>query len=470
MSCPKVDSLPQRIHMVGILGIGLSAIARILAARGHQVSGSDLHASPIRDDLERLDIEVHIGHAAGNVVGADLLIVSSAIPESNPEIQAAKSMGIPVLKRQDVMARIMAGSDGIAVAGTHGKTTTSAMIAVIFERMGLSPTFIVGGMIAELGTNAGAGRGPHFVIEADEYDHMFHGLNPWLAVVTNVEMDHPDCYQDIADMRAAYDVFLTKVSLDGGIVACADSPELVRVLRECEQREQGIAPVVTYGRSREVDYVVRDVQPNERGGVDYRIYKGQEPWETVSLCVAGAHNALNATAALIVADRCGLERHRAAQVLSGFKGVLRRFEIKGECQDIVIIDDYAHHPTQVSATLSAARLRYPKRRIWVVLQPHTYSRTVALLHEFSNCFGDADRVIITDIYAARLREKATISGRDLADAVVHEDVRYLGTLDEVVAFLLDELSGGDLLLTCGAGNGYTIGERVLAELEERGKR
>ena len=467
MSRSGDDSLPQHIHMVGILGIGLSAIARVLAARGHQVSGSDLHSSPIRNDLERQGIEVYIGHAAENVAGAELLIISSAIPDGSPEVRVARRLGIPVVKRQGMMAKMMAGSKGIAVAGTHGKTTTSAMIAVILEKVGLSPTFIVGGMIAELGTNARAGQGPYFIIEADEYDHMFYGLRPQVAVVTNVEMDHPDCYGDIADMRAAYGVFLRQVPSDGNIVACADSAELERVLQESGQE---IAPVVTYGRSREADYVVQDMQPNEAGGVDCRIYKRQKLWAELSLRVPGVHNALNGTAALIVAEGCGVESHKAASALSGFRGVLRRFEVKGECQGIVIVDDYAHHPTQVAATLSAARLRYPKRRIWAVLQPHTYSRTAALLDAFATCFGDADKVIITDIYAARSREKPIISAKDLAEAIEHEDVRYLGSFGEVVAYLLSEMSGGDLLLTLGAGNGYTIGERVLTELREQGKR
>lgn len=460
-------ALPRRIHMVGIGGIGLSAIARVLAAWGHAVTGSDLRTSSITEELKGLGVEVHEGHAARQINGAELVVMSSAIPEDNPEIVAARRAGIPVLKRKGLLTKMMAGSFGIAVAGTHGKTTTASMISFLLERLGHSPTFIVGGIITELGTNARAGRGKYFVIEADEYDRMFHGLEPRIAVVTNIEMDHPDCYDSIEDLRAAFGEYLERVPRDGRIVACADSPELTRVLAG---RERGAPLVVTYGLSPDADYLVEHVRPNHWGGVDYRVIAAGVEWGSFSLRVPGVHNALNATAALAVADLLGIDRTTAGHVLASFRGVSRRFELKGERHGIVVVDDYAHHPTEVRATLAAARLRYAGRRLWAVFQPHTYSRVRALLAEFATCFGHADEVIVTDIYAARWREKPVIRATDLVRAIQHERVRHMSGHDQVVAYLLGHLRGGDVLITLGAGDSYLIGERVLRELLEEGSR
>jgi len=454
-------SLPRRIHLVGIGGIGLSAIARVLVARGHVVSGSDLRASAITRDLNRLGIETHVGHSAGHVAGVQMVIASSAIPEDNPEVQAARQVGIPVLRRRQFLGRLTAGSCCIAVAGTHGKTTTAAMLAVILEQLGYSPTFVVGGIIAKMGTNAQAGQGPHFVIEADEYDRAFHGLRPQVAVVTNIEMDHPDCYPSMEEVRCAFNIFIEHVSGDGHIVACADSLELMRVLGESDSLA---AKVVTYGLSPGADYTVADVKANRDGGVDFQVFKEGDVWGAFSLVIPGCHNALNATAALIVAGLLDIEPGDAGRVLAGFRGVLRRFEVKGESRGVLVIDDYAHHPTQVRATLAAARLRYPQRRIWAVFQPHTFSRTRALFDQFAACFADADRVIVTGIYAARPHEKPTISAEALAGVIEHDQVCHIEGLKEVMSHLLDRLCPGDLLLTLGAGDCHLVSERVLAEL------
>jgi len=469
MDALSVCTLPQRIHMVGIGGSGLSAIARVLAAWGHDVSGSDLHESPILCELASLGIKTYVGHAPGQINGAEMVVISSAIPESNTEVLAARSAHIPVLKRRQLLGQMMAGRCGVAVAGTHGKTTTTAMVSVILERMGLSPTFVVGGIIAELGTNARAGSGQHFVIEADEYDGAFYGLTPQIAVVTNIEMDHPDCFRDIEDVRAAFGTFLERVPRDGHIIACADSPELMRLL---EGRDWTAPHVVTYGTSPGARFAVGDVVPNERGGTDCRVILcpkssvslGGGVWSRLSLAIPGRHNALNATAALLVADLLGLDRSAAAGVLSQFRGTLRRFEAKGERAGVLVIDDYAHHPTQVRATLATARQRFPGRRIWAVFQPHTFSRTKTLLGELATCFGAADEVIITDIYAARAHERAIISPEELVSVIQHERVQHISGLDQVVAYLLRHLRAGDVLLTLNAGDAYLIGERVLASL------
>ncbi len=305
-----------------------------------------------------------LGHAPNRSSGA-LGVISSAGPSIIP-VRAARQAGVPVIKRQQLLADMMADRQGIAVAGTHGKTTTSAMIAVSLKRLGLDPTFIVGGIIAELGANAQAGAGPHFVIEADEYDRMFHGLAPQAAVVTNIEMDHPDCYRDLGEMREAFGIFFDHVPAEGTIIACADSPELRRVLAA---RKEGGPRVLTYGFSAEADYVVGDVTPNARGGVDFSVSAKNALWAACSLGIPGRHNALNATAALLVGQAIGVEREALSQALAEFSGVRRRFEIKGEAHGVLVIDDYAHHPTEIRATLAAARARYPGRRIWAVFQP-----------------------------------------------------------------------------------------------------
>lgn len=461
MASSDISTLPHHVHLVGIGGAGLSAIARVLAMRGHRVTGSDLAASPITRALNELGIATHVGHAAQNVRGAGVVVASSAIPDTNPELVAARASGIPVLRRQELMPRLMAGSIGVAVSGTHGKTTTSAMLAVILERLGYSPSYIVGGVIADLGTNARAGSGPHFVIEADEYGGMFLGLSPQVAVVTNIEMDHPDCYPTLGAMRAAFGRFLERVAADGTIIACGDSPEVSRLLSE---RGAGGARVLTYGVGAGRDYRLEAVGATPDGGMAFEIVRGDAPWGTFRLAVPGVHNALNATAAVVAALQLGVEPCEAGSVLTGFRGALRRFEVKGERGGITVIDDYAHHPTEIRATLSAARGRYGDRRIWAVWEPHTFSRIEALLDAFGTCFGDADRVIVTDVYAARSRERATIHPEEIAASIEHPNAHHVGGQEQVVAYLLERLERGDVLLTLGAGDGYRIGEDVLARL------
>jgi len=457
MNLARLGTAIQTIHFVGIGGIGLSAIARILAAWGYTVSGSDLRASRITRDLDALGIRTFEGHAEAQVGEADLVVVSSAVPETNPEIKAAQERGIPVVKRHMILNAMMAESYGIAVAGTHGKTTTTAMVSVILAGCNLAPTFIIGGIAPDLGANAGAGPGPYFVVEADEYDRTFLGLRPRVAVVTNIEMDHPDCYRDLKDMRDTFGLYLAQVAADGAIIACADSPELVRVLND----RRGSKPAaITYGLSSGADLVLENVRANARGGIDWRIRKGRQAWGEFSLGLPGVHNALNATAALAVADVLGLDRASAARSLADFRGVLRRFEFKGEWRGVTIIDDYAHHPTEIRATLAAARLRYPNRRLWAVWQPHTFSRTEVLFQEFTTCFGDADRVLVLDIYAARAREVESLDARTLVQAMQHDQARYIRSIDAAVELLAQELCPGDVLLTLGAGDGYLVGERL----------
>lgn len=466
MSVTSHNPLPKRIHLVGIGGIGLSAIARVLAARGHCLSGSDMRASPLLDELAAQGIATYVGHSAEQIGEAELVVMSSAIPESNCEVVAAREARVPVIKRQQLLGAMMADSVGIAVAGTHGKTTTSSMIAVMLDRLGWDPTFIVGGIVRDLGTNARAGAGQHFVIEADEYDRMFHGLYPAVAVVTNIEMDHPDCYRDLDDMREAFATFLgnvpsggTNVS-PGTIVVCIDSAAVRQVL---SARSWGPREVLTYGFSEDADYVVGAVAANDRGGVDAEITHRGRPWATLSLALPGAFNALNATAALIAGAVEDIAPGDAARALAGFVGARRRFEVRGERDGITVIDDYAHHPTEIRATLGAARMRYAGRRLWAVFQPHTYSRTQTLFAAFAAAFGDADRVLVLDIYAARAQEVPTVTSEQLVAAMDHGHARFVGGHEAALAHLRAHVAAGDVILTLGAGDGDAIGERFLKE-------
>lgn len=460
---PSLARLPRRIHLVGIGGIGMSAIARVLAMQGYAVSGSDLRETAITQGLKALGVRTYMGHAAEQIAGAELVVVSSAIPEENVEILAAHRAGIPVLKRQQFLGRLLEGRYGIAVAGTHGKTTTTAMIATILREAGQKPGFIVGGVISPWGTNADAGEGPYFVIEADEYDRMFLGLAPQIAIVTNIEMDHPDCFANISELREVFGQFLERAPTEGCIIACTDSPNV-----RCALGERSFAArVVTYGCAEEAEYRVGPIARNAQGAMRFAVSRHGRLWAEFCLQVPGAHNALNATAAALAAVECGVSPAEAAQHLSHYVGTQRRFEVKGERAGVVVIDDYAHHPTEIRATLAAARWRYAGRRLVAVFQPHTYSRLAALFDEFANAFDEADEVIVMEIYAARSKEHSTLSAADLVRAMRHPRAQHLPTHDHIVAYLLKALRPGDVLLTLSAGDGNHVGERVLEELAER---
>lgn len=453
----------KRIHFVGIGGIGLSAIARVLHEDGYQISGSDMKETALTAELAALGMDIYYGHRAENVTGADLVIVSSAVPEGNVEVVAAREAGIPVLKRADLLGEMMTDKFGIAVAGTHGKTTTTAFISFVLMQMGLDPTFIVGGILEDLGTNARRGRGPYFVIEADEYDYTFLGLRPRLAVVTVIEMDHPDCFVDIEDITRAFYQFVCLLPDGGTLVGCADQPRVMQLLQRVGQSRA--IDLITYGL-REGAWQAQDIRSNPLGGSDFDVLHGGQVVGRASLRLPGLHNVSNALAVLAVMDRLGLDMKKVLQLLPEFRGVRRRFEIKGEAKDIIVIDDYAHHPTEIRATLAAARRRFGNRRLWVFFQPHTYSRTKALLEEFAASFSDADHVLISEIYAARETNDLGMSARELVQHMQHPDVRYVPTLHEATAYLRTALRPGDVLLTLGAGDGYLVGESILRMLRE----
>jgi len=456
-----------RVHFVGIGGAGLSAIAKVLLEQGEQVSGSDLQASALTAGLESLGAKVTIGHRAENVHGADVVVVSSAVHADNPEVQEARRLGIPVRKRAEFLGELLAGRRVIAVAGTHGKTTTTAMIAWMLTNAGLEPGFIVGGVMANLGTNARAGRSAYFVIEADEYDRMFWGLTPWLAVVTNIELDHVDCYPTLADVRQAYAAFLARTQEDGVWLICAESRTAMEAALEAEKRcAQGRPHMLTYGWGA-ADWRAELAGGSPAGGQRFWAHRQGRSFGPIELQVPGNHNVLNALAAFAVGMQVGLDEGCILTALGSYTGVGRRFELKGEAGGVTVIDDYAHHPTEIRATLSAARGRFPGRRIWAVFQPHTYSRTKALLAEFAQSFGDADRVIVTDIYAAREVDDGSVHASQLVEMMRSERAQYIGALADVRRYLAEHAAPGDVVITLGAGDGYRVGEELLAALRER---
>jgi len=462
------------VHLVGIGGTGLSAIARVLLEKGMLVSGSDRIMTALAQAVREAGAHVTIGHREENISGADYVVRSSAIPDDNIEIQAALARGIPVLRRSEFMPLLMNDLRCIAVAGTHGKTTTTAMIAWILISLGQDPSFIVGSTMANLNRNARSGKGPAFVIEADEYDRMFLGLEPSIAVVTNIEHDHPDYFPKEADIRQAFLEFAKQVRPDGLLLACMDdrgSRWLYTQMREAGKQ------TLTYGLKHWLgytspDYRSRELENNQQGGTDFEFVnrsksiQASEEIIEVSLQVPGRHNVLNATAALAVADCLDLPMEQAAGALSAFSGTARRFEIKGEARQVVVIDDYAHHPTEIQATLAAARTRYPNSEIWAVWQPHTYSRTRTLFNEFTRAFDDADHVVVLDVYAAREAYPSNgFSSLEIAQAIQHHDAQYKPNLLQSPTWLIERLGSGSVLLVLSAGDADQISSRVLAGLQ-----
>lgn len=457
------------VHFIGIGGTGLSAIARLLLEMGFTVSGSDRVLSPFAEGLKRDGAAVYTGHNAQNVTGADWVVRSSAVSDENPEVREARARGIPVYKRADFLGRLMEDKIGIAVAGTHGKTTTTAMIAWMLFALGRDPSFIIGSTLANLKTNARAGRGKTFVIEADEYDRMFLGLKPFYAVVTNVEHDHPDCYPTFEDMYSAFEAFANLVPPDGAFIACIDDPAAAALLNGARKAGRN---VLAYGMQGESTLnapqwtLARSLKPNARGGFDFEAVSNLFPeTETipVSLQVPGKHNVQNSLAALAVAALLGLPPKKAAEALGEFRGAGRRFEVLGEAKGITIVNDYGHHPTEIRATLAAARARYPERRIWAVWQPHTYSRTQTLFDQFVKAFDEADEVLVTEVYASR-EPKQDFTSAMVVSSMRHPSARFIAELNHTTKYLLDHLRAGDVLIVFSAGDADQVSADVLAGL------
>ena len=463
----------KHIHFMGIGGIGLSAIARVLHAGGYTISGCDARMTALTDELHRLGMTVHDGHDAAHVDGVDLIVVSSAVPAENAEVVAARRAGIPVVKRARLLGEMMAGRCGIAVAGTHGKTTTSALLAFVLVEAGLDPTFIVGGLLQDLGTNARLGAGPHFVVEADEYDNTFLGLRPHVAVVTVIEMDHPDCFSDIDDVTDAFRQFVGLVPEGGAMVGCFDQPRVLGLMTELDSH-RGV-DVIGYGLGEGAEALsaashlwrAEGIEANDAGGSDFVAVRNAQPVGRVMLALPGIHNISNALAVLAVTDKLGVDMARVLDALPRFHGVRRRFEVKGEVAGVLVVDDYAHHPTEIRVTLAAARRRYAGHRLWAFFQPHTFSRTKLLLDQFASSLGDADRVLVSPIYGARETDDLGISSQDLVKRISHSHAQFVPSLEAAANVLAAELQPGDVLLTLGAGDGNRVGEQVLQALRRR---
>jgi UDP-N-acetylmuramate--alanine ligase len=453
----------QHIHFVGIGGIGLSAIARVLLERGCKISGSDRAPNTLTDALIRDGAIIMPGHRAENITTPDIVIVSSAI-HGNPEVEAAQARGIPVYKRKDIIADLMVDRYVIAVAGTAGKTTTTAMIVHILRENGLRPGYVVGGVMANTGTNGANGSGEVFVIEADEYDNMFHGLRPNTIVLTNVDYDHPDFFPSHEVMKESFRTFLRQMAQPGVLIACADDPIARDLARE--MRHAGYY-AGTYGFRDTAHYTIQNLQPYSEGvrfdigsaWDEHGVY--DEPhidYQGVILPLPGDHNAQNALAAMLAAMNRGLSFENAAHALATFQGTGRRFEVLDDTDGIALINDYAHHPAKIRATLQAARARYADRAIWAVWQPHTYSRTEALIDDFAAAFGDADYVLVTEIYAAR--EQAgpeTITGTQTAARIEHPQVTFTPTFQIAVDRLMANVQPPAAIVLMSAGDADQIG-------------
>lgn len=440
------------IHLVGIGGAGMSAIAKVLAGRGQSVSGSDQSESMYTQGLEEMGIRVEIGHRAENLGEASVVVASSAIPEGNVELVAARERGIRVMHRKDFWPELLQGKRTVAVAGTHGKTTTTGLIAWMLDFGGLEPSFIVGGYLLDFDTNARAGEGDIFVVEADEYQRAFLGIKPEIAVITNIEHDHPDSFPTFDDFRGAFEEFARGVRHT--LVLYAQDPQTSTL------QIDGVKQV-SYGLSASADWYAADIRPNTAGGSDFLVFHQDETLGLARSRLPGTHNVLNSLAAFAVVHELGLEFSVAREALTHYLGVRRRFEVLGEGGGVTIVDDYAHHPTEIIATLNSAKERYPEGRIWAVFQPHTYSRLKALEQEFRKAFSAADQVLVMDVFAARETEKSVISGEVIAANIEHEQVRYSGSIPETVELLSREVRPGDVVITLSAGDGNKVGELLL---------
>jgi UDP-N-acetylmuramate--alanine ligase len=449
------------VHLLGIGGAGLGPIAIVLHEMGFRVSGSDAQMNPRLEALAERGITVYPGQKAENLTAhpescPHVVLISSAVGVENPERRAAEDLGIPIVKRREFLMPLLAQRSILAVAGTHGKSTTTAMIVQILQECGVDAGYIVGSELPRYGS-AHAGTSPYFVIEADEYDHMFLGLMPQVAVITNVEWDHPDCFPSPQSFTQAFSAFTAGVPAHGLIVGCGDDEGAETVRREVPTP----APWIRYGLGEDMDLRAVDAHPLPNGGYAADLHWQGTPIGSLSLQVPGLHNLRNALAALAVARSCHLPDEEILTALGHYQGVARRFELKGERRGVTVIDDYAHHPTEVRATLAAARARYGDRRLWAVVQPHTFSRTRELLHEMAASFGDADRVIVTDIYAARERDDGTLSAADLVAASDHPHIEHISGLEAIADSLAARVNTGDVVITLGAGTSYQIGEILL---------
>ncbi len=456
----------SHIHIIGVGGAGMSAIARILLERGHTVSGSDKSTNATTDALSRDGAIIYEGHADSNIIGAEMLIVTSAVKPDHIEVMAAHQAGIPVYKRRDILAPLMAGQTVIAVAGTHGKTTTTSLVTHLLMQGGLNPSYIVGGVMGNTGTNAAVGTGDLFVVEADEYDDMFLGLKPNTIVLTSIEYDHPDYFPSEEAMVAKFAQFVDLLQPGGTLIACLDYALVRDVIahRKPDIRDGDI-----------IGYSVREFPQAAMHAHNIRVEDEQTAFEmhvatggqisinagTVRVPLFGEHNAANTLAALTAADVHHIPFDVTVNTLSDFKSTGRRFELRGTAGGVVVIDDYAHHPTAVKLVCEAARLRYPDKPLWAVWQPHMYTRTQALIDDYKSAFDAAQHVIVTDVYAAREDPMPGVDGRWAADSIHHADSRHTGDINATADYLIQHVPESAVILIMSAGDAPRIGQRFL---------
>lgn len=453
----------EHIHFIGIGGYGMSAIAKVMLEMGYQVSGSDLAQQELTEKLAAKGAQVYIGHRAQNVQGADVVVYSTALSKDNVEMLAAERLNIPILHRSQMLARLMDERKGIAVAGAHGKTTTSSMIALVLERCGNDPTFIIGGEIMNVGSNAKAGKGEWVVAEADESDGSFLQYQPFIALVNNIEADHLENYDgSFEKLKQAYSQFLSQVKPDGRAVVCMDDPHLRQMIPQIK------SDVITYGIDAQADYTARNISLGDRK-VSFEVLHKGRTLGTIQLSIPGRHNVYNALATLITCLEAGLTFEQVAETITEFRGAKRRFQVLGEVDDILVIDDYAHHPTEIQATIQAAKAT--GKRIVAVFQPQRYTRTFFLFEQFSRAFPEADEVIITDIYSpAGEKQIEGVSSAKLVDMIrqnCNVNVRYIPTKEEVQSYLYKQVRPGDLVLTMGAGDIWKAADGLAKALTER---
>ncbi len=461
----------QQIHFVGIGGIGMSGIAEVLLNLGYRVSGSDLKSSAVTQRLAGLGAVVFEGHRAENIAGAEVVVTSSAIAAENPEVLEAHKLHLPVIQRAEMLAELMRLKYGIAIAGMHGKTTTTSMVAAVLAGGGLDPTVVVGGRVDAMGSNARLGKSQYLVAEADESDRSFLKLSPILSVVTNIDREHMDCYRNMRDVKKTFLEFMDRVPFYGMVVACNDDPLLRRLLPEVQRR------TVTYGTKRGSDFLIKletqsgaanarvEGQPLSRFRVSYR----KKDLGEFLLHVPGLHNILNATAAIAVGVGLDVPVEAIRGALDQFRGVDRRFHLRGRAAGVSVVDDYGHHPTEIRATLAAAR-QCGFRKIHVVFQPHRYTRTRDLIEEFSTAFADADSLFVLDIYAASEKPIEGISGESLARTIREKggrDAQYVSSFVDGVTSVAAVAQEGDMILTLGAGSVSQLGPLVVEKLKER---
>ncbi len=450
------------VHFVGVGGIGMSGIAEVLLNLGYRVSGSDLKASDITRRLESLGGRIRVGHAGDNVGEADVVVISSAVKPTNPEVVEARRQGIPVIPRAEMLGELMRMKYGVAVAGSHGKTTTTSLVAAVLGAAHLDPTAVIGGRVNSLGSNARLGQGEYLVAEADESDGSFLRLSPTVAIVTNIDPEHLDHYHTLDNLKRAFVDFVNKVPFYGLAVLCLDHPEVQSLLPLVEKRH------VTYGLAPLADYRAVGVSFSGLTSRFTAVRRG-EPLGEVQLAMPGAHNVLNSLAVLAVADFLGIDFETYRGALAGFEGVGRRFTVRGEAAGVMVVDDYGHHPAEIRATLAGARSGFD-RRLVVAFQPHRYTRTRDLMTEFARSFNEAELVYVTDVYAAGEEPIAGATAEALVQSMRehgHTGVRYVPKRADVAAALAPELRAGDILITLGAGDVWMVGEEALASLRAR---